>query len=115
MRFPQSQTFSPPKIQKKTGGIFSFDFIRMNAYTFDELANYKDAIHILITIKLIFISKINEGRKDGKDEIRKACFFAIVRIFFCCRAITVFFLKSMKEEKLEKMKLEKRASLLSLE
>ena len=47
MSSPQSQTISPPKIPKKTGGLFSFDFISMNTCTFDGIENDKDAIHIL--------------------------------------------------------------------
>ena len=47
MSSPQSQPLSPPKIPKKTGGLFSFDFISMNACTFDGIENDKDAIHIL--------------------------------------------------------------------
>ena len=37
MSSPQSQTISPPKITKKTGGLFSFDFISINACTFDGI------------------------------------------------------------------------------
>lgn len=74
--FPQNETFSPPETQKKTGELFSFDFISMNVGTFDGITNDKDAIHVL---KYCAMSKLllkNEGRKDG---MRKGCFFAIIR------------------------------------
>ena len=80
MSSPQSQTISPPKITKKTGGLFSFDFISINACTFDGIEDDKDAIRIL--------------KYHTMDN---------------------FFLKTMKEEMMEKVNLEKRASLLSLE
>ena len=80
MSSPQSQTFSPPKIQKKTDGLFSLDFFSTNACTFDRIENDKNVIYIL------------------KYHI-----------------MDNYFLKTMKEEKMGMMELEKRASLLSLE
>ena len=59
---------------------FSFDFISINACTFDGIEDDKDAIRIL--------------KYHTMDN---------------------FFLKTMKEEMMEKVNLEKRASLLSLE
>ena len=80
MSSPQSQTISPPNIPKKNGGFFSFDFISINACTFDGIEDDKDAIRIL------------------KYHM-----------------MDIFFLNTMKEEMMEKVNLEKRASLLSLE
>ena len=67
MSSPQSQTISPPKIPKKTGGLFSFDFISINACTFDGIEDDKDAIRILkyhTMENFLFLN--NEGRNDGK-------------------------------------------------